>query len=241
VSSEDNGGGNSTVEELLEVWSNAAQQKLVAFGVASLLLPPAPVQTQVRPTTAGMAASAKGKAKGSGKGKQKDPEPNQPQPPPPLLPQKPKRAGRSLKPAKPKLEILDDSPGTLPRDLDVATRIADKQPIPTPLGSKSGDGEESQVGVEAPTSATALSRTRTRTRKGKGKGKASANATHKQQTPHHTKNLPKNQHQLSYNAKLKWVRVSPVANKARKATEQQEFITWQLSLACTRPGYVVIS
>jgi site-specific recombinase XerD len=120
VSSEDNGGGNSTVEELLEVWSNAAQQKLVAFGVASLLLPPAPAQTQVRPTTAGLAASAKGKAKGSGKGKQKDPEPNQPQPPPPLLPQKPKRATRSLKPAKPKLEILDDSPGTLPKDLDVA-------------------------------------------------------------------------------------------------------------------------
>jgi hypothetical protein len=120
MSDEDNGGDSSTVD-LLEIWSNAAQEKLVALGVASLLLPPAP--PPVRPTTAPASTTTgatKGKAngKGTGKGKQKDPEPNQQ--PPPLLPQKSKRAARSVNPPKPKLEILDDSPGTLPRDLDVA-------------------------------------------------------------------------------------------------------------------------
>jgi site-specific recombinase XerD len=120
-SEDSEGGSSSSTVDLLEIWSNTAQEKLVALEVASLLLPPAP--PPVRPTTtATVTAAAKGKGNGKnkGKGKQKDPEPNQPQPPRQLLTQKPKRATRSVKPAKPKLEILDDSPGTLPRDLDVA-------------------------------------------------------------------------------------------------------------------------
>jgi hypothetical protein len=54
MSDEDNGGDSSTVD-LLEIWSNAAQEKLVALGVASELLPPAPAQTPIHLTTTALA------------------------------------------------------------------------------------------------------------------------------------------------------------------------------------------